>query len=118
MQSLQQPYYPSYAQTEKRKSTLSHFFSWCSTQEKYRYGWLAAIITLHGCVLTPATLLTVTLGSNSIILWAMAMAAMAMSLISNLAAMPTRITIPIFFFSVGIDLMIIGISLNTMFLIR
>jgi hypothetical protein len=115
MQTLQHTYHPSYVAEKKKQSFISRFFSWCQTQEQYRFGWLAAIITIHGCVLTPLTVLIVTSGDNHIAYWGMAIGAMAMALITNLAAMPTKITIPVFFFSVLIDLVVIGMSLSTFF---
>ena len=33
-------------------SAWKKFIDWCISQEKYRLGWLAAALTLHGCVLT------------------------------------------------------------------
>ena len=83
------------------------FIDWCKGQEKYRFGWLAAAITLHGCVLTIFTLFAIILAGNHFIFWPFAIGAMGITLIVNLSAMPTRITIPIFFFSVFIDLIII-----------
>ena len=100
----------TYAHPVKKESTplVSRFLTWCKGQEKYRLGWLAAIITAHGCVLTPITLFAIILSGNSIVFWSMAIAAMGMSLITNLSALPTKITIPVFFFSVIIDLVIIA----------
>ena len=115
MQTLQQTYNPSYAADRSNQSIVSQFCAWCKGQEEYRYGWLAVIIALHGCVLSPITVLAITLGSNSMILWGVAIGAMAMALVTNLAAMPTKITIPVFFFSIIIDLAIIGYSLASFF---
>ena len=83
------------------------FIDWCDGQEKYRFGWLAAALTLHGCVLTILTMFAVVLAGNHFIFWPFIIGAMGITLITNLAAMPTRITIPVFFFSVLIDLVII-----------
>jgi hypothetical protein len=41
-------------------------------------------------------------------------AAMAFSLVTNLAALPTRITIPVFFLSIAADLIIIIVALTTL----
>jgi hypothetical protein len=41
------------------------------------------------------------------VLWAFVIAAMTMSLVTNLAALPTKITIPVFFFSLMIDVAVI-----------
>ena len=96
-------------------SLPTRFFKWCSGQEQYRLAWLAAILAIHGCILTPITVLALFAGGNSIVMWPFAIGAMAMALISNLAAMPTKFTIPIFFLSVLIDVALITVSLATYF---
>jgi len=111
MQTLQHSLSPSLFRTERKQSVLSRFITWCTDQEKFRFGWVAAIIAIHGCVLTPITVLAIALGTNHIAYWGVAIAAMAMALVANLAAMPTRITIPVFFFSVLIDILLIVINL-------
>jgi len=83
------------------------FIDWCNSQEKYRLGWLAAAITLHGCVLTIFTMFAVVLAGNHFIFWPFIIGGMGITLVVNLAAMPTKITIPVFFFSVLMDLVII-----------
>ncbi|RYF89962.1 MAG: hypothetical protein EOO00_09470 [Chitinophagaceae bacterium] len=113
MQLVQQTLNPAYVNFPKKASLISRFFDWCQTQEPNRYGWLAVIIAIHGCVLAPITVLVVAAGDNSMVLWAMAIGSMAMALVTNLAAMPTRITIPVFFLSVMIDFAIIGIALKS-----
>ncbi|RYY88184.1 MAG: hypothetical protein EOO15_09735 [Chitinophagaceae bacterium] len=90
-----------------RPSAATRFFNWCADQEKYRFGWLAAIIAIHGCALTPITLFAIILSGSSIALWATALVAMCAALVSNLAAQPTKVTIPIFFLSVLADIAII-----------
>lgn len=88
-------------------SVWKKFINWCEGQEKYRFGWLAAALSLHGCVLTILTMFAVILAGNHFIFWPFVIGAMGITLISNLAAMPTKITIPVFFFSVIVDLVII-----------
>jgi hypothetical protein len=109
MQTIQQTYSPSYSKT-RSQSLVARFFSWCQSQEPHRFGWLAIIIAVHGCVLAPLTLFTVYLGGNDMVFWGLTIGSMAMALISNLAAMPTKITIPVFFISVLIDLVVIGMN--------
>ncbi|HEX6845727.1 MAG TPA: hypothetical protein VF144_02060 [Chitinophagaceae bacterium] len=89
-------------------STWKKFINWCNGQEKYRLGWLAAALTIHGCVLTILTMFVVVLAGNHFIFWPFVIGAMGITLIVNLAAMPTKITIPVFFFSVLVDLAIIA----------
>lgn len=88
-------------------SIWKKFIDWCGGQEQYRLGWLAAAITIHGCVLTILTMFAVVLAGNHFIFWPFIIGGMGITLIVNLAAMPTKITIPVFFFSVLVDLAII-----------
>ena len=115
MQTIHQTYAPAYNPASTKQSLFSQFITWCKGQEQYRFGWLAVIIAGHGCVLTPVTLLAIVLSGNSIVLWMACMGAMAAALITNLAAMPTKITIPVFLLTVLIDLTIIGYSITSIF---
>jgi uncharacterized membrane protein len=89
-------------------STWKKFMNWCQSQEQYRLGWLAAAITIHGCVLTILTMFAVVIAGNHFIFWPFIIGGMGITLIVNLAAMPTKVTIPVFFFSVLVDLLIIA----------
>jgi hypothetical protein len=88
-------------------SAWKKFIAWCDSQEKYRIGWMAGTITLHGCVLSIFTMFAVVLAGNHFIFWPFVIGAMGITLFTNLVAMPTKITIPVFFFSVLTDLVII-----------
>jgi hypothetical protein len=90
-----------------RPSIFRRFLSWCEIQEQYRFGWLAVALSVHGCALTPITLFAIILSGTNIFFFVLALIAMGMTLVSNLAALPTKITIPVFFFSIAIDLAII-----------
>lgn len=108
MQVAQSPYSTvSYVRGNKR-TAIQKFIGWCGTQEKNRLLWLAAIIMIHGTLLTPLTLLLITSTGTSILYIALATAAMAMCLIVNLAALPTKITVPVFFLSIIIDLVVMS----------
>ena len=91
----------------QKVSFWKKFINWCDGQEEYRFGWLAAALSLHGCVLTILTMFAVVLAGNHFIFWPFVIGAMGATLLVNLAAMPTKITIPVFFFSVLIDLAIV-----------
>ena len=104
--TIQHPITSSFERTAKA-SLWKKFINWCDGQEKYRFGWLAASITLHGCVLTIVTMFAIILAGNHFIFWPFTIGAMGLSLVVNLSAMPTKITIPVFFFSILIDLTII-----------
>ena len=101
----------NYKTSVSKKGSFSKLILWCDGQETYRFGWLGAIIAFHGCVLTPITLFAVILSGSNIWLFSAAIVAMGMSLVTNLAAMPTKITIPVFFLSIIIDIVIISMCI-------
>ena len=88
-------------------NAFQRFIHWCNEQEKNRLFWLGIALCGHGCFLTPATILAVVLAGTPISLFMATMAMMTLVLVINLAAQPTKVTIPIFFFSVLVDLGII-----------
>ena len=109
METTMKPMYAHPKIELAEKSTAWELFiAWCISQEKHRFGWLAAALTGHGCILTPITLFAIILSGNLFAFWILAIAAMAMCLITNLAALPTKITIPVFFASILIDISIIA----------
>lgn len=107
MEILQQSFTTVHVVRQERQSLVHRFFAWCRTQEEKRLLWLAVIVFVHGCIITPITAMFVLLGGNNIVWWPPLIGAMGMSLVTNLAAMPTKITIPVFFLSLVIDLAII-----------
>src|ERR1041385_1620361 len=106
METLQHPFTATGIDSVAKTSVIQKILIWCKDQERNRLLWLAAMLTIHGCVITPITILLITLAGNSIILWPFAMLAMAMTVVTNLAALPTKITIPTFFISLVIDLVL------------
>ena len=97
---------------QTKTSVFSKFVNWCNSQEKYRFGWLAAILAIHGCILTPITIFAITLTGVHIALFMVAIVAMGVALVTNLSAMPTRITVPVFFLSVLVDIVLIIMSVS------
>ncbi|RYY60758.1 MAG: hypothetical protein EOO05_08755 [Chitinophagaceae bacterium] len=95
--------------TPNHKAGITHrFIEWCDNQNKNRIAWMAIALAGHGCVLTPITIFFIMMGGNHFIFWPMAMVAMTACLIVNLAALPTRITIPVFFLSLLVDIVVIA----------
>ena len=125
MQTLQQSHTKSHQSTvpgryvsmpvTARPSLVRRFLDWCDDQQRYRFGWLASIIAIHGCIMAPITVIAVMLGGNSMVYWALAIGAMAISLIVNLAAESTKVTIPVFFLGLLIDVAVIAICLANYF---
>lgn len=96
-----------YGQQTQKSSLYNRFMDWCDSQQKNRLLWLGLTLTAHGCVITPLTILMVLLAGTNLYLFIMVLAAMGASLVTNLAALPTRITIPVFFLTLVIDIAII-----------
>ena len=92
---------------EHKVSLFKKFMNWCQGQEKNRLLWLGIVLTTHGCIITPITIMAVLFAGNSMFLFIAALTAMGASLVTNLAAMPTKITIPVFILSTLIDIAII-----------
>ena len=89
------------------------FVRFADKQECNRLGWLVAGILGHGTIFTILTLLAVTVLGNIFLLYIIACCSMVIVVSANLAAMPTRYTIPILFISLLIDL---GVIITAIFL--
>ena len=104
-----------------KESLWKKFINWCNGQEKYKLGWLGVAVTVHGCILTILTMFAVVLSGNHFIFWPFIIGAMGATLVVNLAALPTKITIPVFIMSVLIDAIIIalciahGLNMNSIY---
>jgi hypothetical protein len=97
----------SYADTTSKVSLFKRFMNYCKGQENNRLLWLGIALAAHGCVLTPITLMAVLMAGTNMALFMLALIAMGLSVVTNLAAMPTRVTIPVFVFSILIDIAVI-----------
>jgi hypothetical protein len=97
----------TYTQNTSSTSFVRKFFAWCKGQDENRFLWLGIVLAGHGCILTPLTVMAVLLAGTNMLLFVLAIVSMGMSLVTNLAAMPTKITIPVFALSVLIDIAII-----------
>lgn len=86
---------------------LKRFIAWCASKEDKRLLWQGVTLSVHGCILTPVSLLAALLAGVDNYLYIPVIIAIAIAFISNLAALPTKITIPVFFLSVLIDLGVI-----------
>ena len=105
--ALQHSHSTYYEKSTAHTSRWFRFMSWCKNQEENRFMWLAVTLAGHGCFLTPLTLMAVMLTGNSMFLWALVIGAMGIALVTNLAALPTKLTIPVLFLSILVDLGVI-----------
>jgi hypothetical protein len=105
--------FTSYHERSTPKTSFwKRFITWADSQDKdYHFGWSGGIIALHGCVITPLTCLVIMATGGQFIFWAFVIAALAIAIIPNLAALTTKYTIPLFFLSIVIDVVLIIVSL-------
>jgi hypothetical protein len=105
--TLHQDITANYRTKSLSPSLLTRFFQWCAAQQEQRLLWLGVALVAHGCIITPLTVGVVMFTGNFLPLFVLAIASMGMALVTNLAALPTKITIPIFILSILIDVAII-----------
>ena len=103
--------YPIYAERVEKTNIIARFLNWSRAQEYNRMLWIGIGLAGHGCVITPITSMIILAFGGGLALFIVATAAMGMVLVTNLAAMPTRITIPVLVLSILIDLGLIAATL-------
>lgn len=86
---------------------LQRFMAFAEGQQSSRLLWVGLGLMLHGCLLTPVTALIILFNGHQFPLIITCIAAMTMVVVPNLAAMPTKYTVPLFFLSLLIDLVLI-----------
>lgn len=97
----------AYVKPAAHQNIVQRFINWCNAQQQHRLLWMGVILALHGCVLTPvAMLLSLQAGAGNF-LFVGVIAAMVVNLVPNLAALPTKITIPVFFLSILVDVLVV-----------
>jgi hypothetical protein len=105
----------NYTGSVSNTSVFSRFMNWCEAQQENRILWIGLGLAGHGCVITPITIFAVLMAGNSMALFMTAVFAMAATLTVNLAALPTKITIPVFVLSILVDIGIIAACAYTGF---
>jgi hypothetical protein len=105
--AIQQTFSNTHAGSLPQASIFTRFINWCTSQDRNRYGWLGIALGSHGCLFTPLTMFAIITSGNHIYFWMLAIVAMMATLVTNLAALPTKITIPVFVSSILLDITII-----------
>ena len=103
---LNQQIATTYSETSTRASLWTRFMNYCKSQENNRLFWVGLVLAVHGCILTPITVMITLAAGPNFFLFMTGMVAMGIALVTNLAAMPTRVTIPAFALSVLMDIAI------------
>lgn len=86
--------------TIRRESFLTRFLRWCNSQETNRFLWLG--VTFFGQIglaLPVAAFSILFFGDNNFLLWIIICVVNLPTLVLNLAALPTKITLPFLFFA-------------------
>jgi len=97
----------NYSEKASKVSVFKRFLNWCEGQQKNRLLWLGIALSAHGCIITPLAVMAVLLAGTNMFLFMLAIMAMGATLVTNLAAMPTKITLPVFILSTLVDIAII-----------
>jgi len=104
---MDRSYSTTYAEKAGQTGLFSKFMTWCKSQDENRFMWIGIVLAGHGCILTPLTVMAVLLAGTNMFLFMLCIVSMGMALVTNLAAMPTKITIPVFVLSVLIDIAVL-----------
>ena len=105
--TLNQTINTTYTESLAQPSLWSRFMTYSKGQEHNRIMWVGLVLAIHGCALTPITVMATLFAGPNFFLFMTAMVAMGIALVTNLAAMPTKITIPAFALSVLIDIVVL-----------
>ncbi len=99
-----------FIESKKNKHLIQKFQAFCERQQENRLGWTAFSMAVQVCLLVPITLSAVYFNGNRFILWVPVILSSFVTEFSNLASLPTKISIPIFFISLLINLSVIMLS--------
>jgi len=94
------------------ENPLSRFFAWTHREEKNRIAWVGISITAMSAVFFPVTMSAILFNGAIFKLIIGAMISLALVVITNLAALPTKYTIPAFVLGVVIDIVLIIVSFS------
>ena len=99
-----------FTESKKNRGLIQKFKAFCERQQENRLGWTAVIIAAQVLLLVPITLIAIASNGGQFVLWIPVILSSFVTLVSNLAALPTKITIPVFCASVLINVSIIMLS--------
>ena len=108
--TYQQTITSNYTERISRPSVFSKFIKWCANQQENRLLWLGIALAGHGCIITPLTVMAVMLAGTNLPLFMLALVSMGIAVVTNLAALPTKITIPALIFTILLDIAIVIVA--------
>lgn len=89
------PQHLSYQNTN-RQTIFQSFMIWSNNQQSSRLAFLAAMLMVHGNITAPLALYSMYLADGGLLQLSLITLCSFSILVVNLAALPTKITIPVF----------------------
>jgi len=93
-----------------KTSYMKRFLQFATDQQPNNFGWVSVSLLAQACFFAPITILCILFNGNLLGLWIPFVLTFVIIEILNLTAMPTKITIPVFFAGAVIDVIIIALS--------
>ena len=93
-----------------KTSYTKRFLQFANDQQPNYFGWVSVSLLAQACFFAPITVLCILFNGNLLGLWIPGILTFVIIEIINLTAMPTKITIPVFFAGAVIDITIIALS--------
>jgi hypothetical protein len=101
----------TYQLAKRRPSPISRFFTWAANEDLERHiGWVGIMVVAMTVVCFPLTMAVILVNGAVFGLILVAMVSLVLVVITNLAALPTKYTIPFFFLGIAIDVIVAGLS--------
>ena len=97
-------------ESKKIRNAIQKFKNFCERQQENRIGWLAFTVAAEVYMVLPITLIAIFFNGNGFGFWIPVIVTSFAVEVSNLATMPTKITIPIFCASILINVVVIILS--------
>ncbi len=106
------------ANTHVQENPVQKFFGWCNAQEEKRFLWLAVgFIVNIGAVLPLTVLALILAGINTHFLLLLVVCCVNVPVLAlNLAAQPTKVTLPSLFFAWVVNAIVIAYCIAVFFL--
>jgi hypothetical protein len=101
----------AYEPVPQKTSAIARLFDWAAKQDAPNHiGWVGITITSMTAVFFPLTMAAVLYNGAAFGLIIAAMCSLVLVVVSNLAAMSTKYTIPFLLVAIAMDLAVIGLS--------
>jgi len=100
-----------YGSVSRKPSVFARFIDWAAKQDASQHiGWLGVSVISMTAVFFPMTMTAILFHGGSFGLIIAAMTSLVLVVVTNLAALPTKYTIPFFLLCIAIDVVVIGLS--------